>query len=99
MFDYITECIETFQQMFSEMNALLLRNREHVDFITNNGNEVKQSIQEVNTIAQDFTNMVHETTAGLEQQIHYIHALAKEAALLSISVQQLQQIVNRFHQS
>ncbi len=94
-----SKTIETFHQMFSEMNALLLRNREHVDFITNNGNELKQTIQEVNTIAKDFTNMVHETTAGLEQQIHCIHELAKEATLLSTSIQQLQQIVNRFHQS
>ncbi|MBB5323907.1 methyl-accepting chemotaxis protein [Anoxybacillus tepidamans] len=94
-----SKTMESFQQMFTEMNALLLRNRKHVERITNDGDELKQTIEGVHNIAKDFTNMVHETTAGLEQQTIAIHELAKEAALLSKSIQQLQQIVNRFHQS
>lgn len=94
-----SKTMKSFHHMFSEMRELLLRNRNDVDTIKNNGHSLQQFIEEVNTIANDFTNMVHETTAGLEQQIHGIHELAKEAELLSASVQQLEQIVNRFYKT
>lgn len=91
------ERMTSFQRMSTEMNELLHRSRTHVMKITNNGNELKQAISDVHAIANDFTSMVHETTAGLEQQTAAIHELANEAALLSQSIQKLQQITNRFH--
>lgn len=91
------ETMTSFQRMFIEMTELLRRSRTHVTRITNNGNELKQAIEEVHAIAKDFTSMVHETTAGLEQQTAAIHELANEATLLSQSIQKLQQITNRFH--
>ncbi|WP_240371764.1 methyl-accepting chemotaxis protein [Anoxybacteroides rupiense] len=93
------EAMKSFLQVFSQMNDLLLRSRNHVEQITNHGDELKQTIEEVHSIAKDFTNMVHETTSGLEQQTIAIHELAKDAAVLSTSVQQLQQIVTRFQHS
>lgn len=91
------ETFALFHQMFSELNALLQQNQIHVEAVTGNGRNLQHLIGDINIIATDFTNMVQETTAGLEQQTAAIHELAKEADVLLASVQQLQQIVNRFH--
>ena len=92
-----SETFTLFQQMFSELNALLQQNQIHVEAVTGNGRNLQRLIGDINVIANDFTNMVQETTAGLEQQTAAIHELAKEADVLLTSVQRLQQIVNRFH--
>lgn len=91
-----SETFTLFHQMFSELNALLQQNQAHVEMVTDNGRSLQHLISDINAIARDFTNMVHETTTGLEQQTAAIHELAKEADVLLASVHHLEQIVHRF---
>lgn len=90
------ESMQTFKRMFTDIHALLQHNRESVVNIHENGNNLKSLIENVNSIAHEFTNTVNETTAGLEEHIEGIHELAKESVILSDAVIHLQKILNRF---
>ncbi|KYD32235.1 methyl-accepting chemotaxis protein [Parageobacillus toebii NBRC 107807] len=90
------ETFTLFQHMFTQLNELLQQNKIHVESVTVNGQNLQRLIGDINAIASDFTNMVQETTAGLEQQTIAIHELAKEADVLLASVHELEKIIQRF---
>ncbi|MDQ0163295.1 methyl-accepting chemotaxis protein [Aeribacillus alveayuensis] len=88
--------IAEFQDMSTTMNDLIRHNRSYVEKATAEGEDLQKLITDVHYIAEDFTKVVHETTAGIEQQVLGVHTLAKEAVTLNQEVRRLNQILNRF---
>ncbi|RAK17176.1 methyl-accepting chemotaxis protein [Anoxybacillus vitaminiphilus] len=91
-----SKSIAEFQEMSTQMNELISHNRSYVEKATAEGEELQHLITDVYYIAEDFTNVVHETATGIEQQVSGVHMLAKEAAALAEEVHRLNQILKRF---
>lgn len=76
---------------------LVSNNRKYALSVTDDGRKLQQIIEEINIIANDFTNIVKETTSNVDKEIQGIHLLAEDAASLSNEANNLNKIVKRFH--
>ncbi len=83
--------------MFAQLNGLLQQNEAYVNDITADGRRLGELMEGVRTVATEFSNMVHETSAGLEQQTLALHQLAREADALAAAARELDKMISRFH--
>ncbi|MED4971730.1 methyl-accepting chemotaxis protein, partial [Geobacillus thermoleovorans] len=91
------ETFTSFQGMFAQLNDLLQQNEAYVNAITADGEQLGGLMEDVRTVAADFSNMVQETAAGLEQQTLALHQLAREADTLAAAARDLEKMIARFH--
>ncbi|WP_060788060.1 methyl-accepting chemotaxis protein [Geobacillus zalihae] len=91
------ETFTSFQGMFAQLNDLLQQNESYVNDITADGEQLGGLMEDVRTVAADFSNMVQETAAGLEQQTLALHQLAREADTLAAAARDLENMIARFH--
>lgn len=91
------QVIEQLIQTTLSTKNLVLNNRKFVDLVHEDGNKLQEIMQQVNTIAEDFTNMVVATNESVDIQVEGINALAQNATKLAEEAIHLSRIINRFH--
>ncbi|WP_373558571.1 methyl-accepting chemotaxis protein [Bacillus sp. FJAT-45350] len=74
----------------------VMSNHEYSDSLIQDGERLEQIIEEINKIAEQFTDQVVQTVASMDQQVDGINTLADDASKLSEEAQTLNRIVNRF---
>ncbi|NLY80799.1 MAG: methyl-accepting chemotaxis protein [Lysinibacillus sp.] len=76
---------------------LVMNNRKFVDSVNKDGKELQEIMKQVNSIAEDFTNMVAATNESVDIQVEGINSLAQNASKLAEEAKHLSRIINRFH--
>lgn len=71
-------------------------NSRHADNLIRDGEQLEAIIEEVTSIAEDFTDQVASTVAGMDEQVDGINSLATDAANLTKQANLLNHIVKRF---
>jgi methyl-accepting chemotaxis protein len=89
--------IEQLIQTSVSTKNLVLNNRKFVDLVHEDGNKLQEIMKQVNTIANDFTNMVAATNESVDIQVEAINTLAQNASKLAEEAIHLNGIINRFH--
>lgn len=86
------------QLIQASMNTknLVLNNRQFVDSVTTNADQVQNIMNNIFEIADDFTKMVVTTNETVDQQLESINALVQDATKLTNEVNHLSRIVKRF---
>lgn len=75
----------------------VVSNHQNAENVMKDGDQLEKIIEELNMIAEQFTDQVVETTANLDSHVEGIQALAKDASILSSQAEQLKRFVNRFN--
>lgn len=93
------ESIDDLKNASVKTKELVNNNRISANAVTKDGQRLQEIINEINHIAEDFTDMVKETTTTMESNVEGIQTLADDSSLLSKEANHLNRVVKRFHYS
>lgn len=75
----------------------IISNHQNAESVMRDGDQLERIIDELNMIAEQFTDQVVETVASLDSHVEGIQDLARDASTLSAQADQLKRFVNRFN--
>lgn len=90
------DSIRKLNEASNHMKQAVTTNTNNANEILKDGEQLEIIIDEVNNIAEQFTEQVTETVASLDEQVKGVHQLAKDASELSNESNKLSTIVSRF---
>ncbi len=88
--------IEKLNHASIQSKAAVLDNREFADALTKDGEELEMIIEEVNKIAESFTDKIVETVTNMDGQIEGVQLLATDAEILTEQANTLNGTVHKF---
>ena len=88
--------IEKLNEASIQSKAAVVSNSQYADELTKDGEQLEDIIEEVNTIAESFTERVIQTVSNLDGQIEGIQMLAEDAETLTKQANILNRTVNKF---
>ncbi|MEI3607357.1 methyl-accepting chemotaxis protein [Pseudogracilibacillus sp. SE30717A] len=88
--------IEKLNNASLQSKTAVLDNREFADTLIKDGEELEMIIEEVNRIAESFTDQIVETVTNMEGQIEGVQLLAADAETLTDQANVLNRTVHRF---
>ena len=90
------ESIRKLSQAAEHTNQAVQINYQQAESIMKDGEHLERIIQDINNIAESFTEQVVQTVSGMDKQINGIQELADEAKELTDQAKLLNRIVKRF---
>lgn len=89
--------IRTLNEVAEQTKQAVVSNHQNAENVMREGDQLEKVIEELNMIADQFTDQVVETAANLDSHVEGIQALARDASSLSAQADQLKRFVNRFN--
>lgn len=84
-------------QANSHTKNLVVNNQKFVVQVTQEANKLQEIMNNIHSIADDFTNMVAVTNESVDIQLESINSLVQDASKLAAEANHLSRIVKRFH--
>lgn len=91
------EVIAQLIQASTHTKNLVVNNQIFVDKVTQEADKLQEIMNNIHSIADDFTNMVAATNESVDIQLESINSLVQDASKLSAEANHLGRIVKRFH--
>lgn len=88
--------IEKLNDASIQSKEAVVSNSQFADELTKEGAQLERIIEEVNKIAESFTDQIVQTTESMEGQIEGIHMLASDAETLTNQADILNRTVHKF---
>lgn len=88
--------IEKLNEASIQSKEAVVGNSKYADELSQDGEQLEQIIEEINNIAESFTEQVIQTVTNLDGQIEGIQTLAEDAETLTGQASVLNRTVNKF---
>lgn len=90
------DSIEKLNEASIQSKEAVVNNSTFADQLTKDGEQLEGIIEEINNIAESFTEQVVTTVSNMDEQIEGIQQLAEDAELLTKQAKILSRTVNKF---